>query len=196
MMITDPMHTILLGMVHNEIKLIISTLTVNQLSEFYSRIKAVKIPYDLGRLPTNLNGDSLAGLTAQQWKNFACIYARPCLVGLLEGRAYKSLCLLCEIVELIVKPVITRDEIATLYRLLNEHHKQFAKVYGKWEVTINYHMALHIADVVSDYGPPHVYWCFAYERMNGILTGTPNSNRNIEPQILYNNSPMLVSSMI
>ena len=187
-MITDPMHTILLGMVHNEIKLIIhvSTLTVNQLSEFYSRIKAVKIPYDLGRLPINLNGDSLAGLTAQQWKNFACIYARPCLVGLLEGRAYKSLCLLCEIVELIVKPVITRDEIATLYRLLNEHHKQFAKVYGKREVTINYHMGLHIADVVSDYGPPHVYWCFAYERMNGILTGTPNSKRNIEPQILRN----------
>ena len=56
----------------------------------------------------------------------------------------------------------------------------------KWEVTINCHMALHIADVVSDYGPPHVYWCFAYERMNGILTGTPNSNRNIEPQILRN----------
>ena len=50
MMITDPMHTILLGMVHNEIKLIISTLTVNQLSEFYSRIKAVKISYDLGSL--------------------------------------------------------------------------------------------------------------------------------------------------
>ena len=94
MMITDPMHTILLGMVHNEIKLIISTLKVIQLSEFYSRIKAVKIPYDLGRLPKNLNGDSLAGLTAQQWKNFACIYARPFLVGLLEGRAYKSLCLL------------------------------------------------------------------------------------------------------
>ena len=58
-------------MVHNEINLIISTLTVNQLSELYSHIKAVKIPYDLGRLPTNLNGDSLAGLTAQQWKNFA-----------------------------------------------------------------------------------------------------------------------------
>ena len=39
MMITDPMHTILLGMVHNEIKLIISTLTVNQLLEFYSLLK-------------------------------------------------------------------------------------------------------------------------------------------------------------
>ena len=136
MMITDPMHTILLG-----ITMKLSWPYQFQLSEFYSRIKAVKIPYDLGRLPTNLNGDSLAGLTAQQWKNFACTYARLCLAGLLEGRAYKSLCLLCENVELIVKSLITRDEIASLYRLLNEHHKQFAKVYGKWEVKINYHMA-------------------------------------------------------
>ena len=102
------------------------------------------------------------------------------------GRAYKSLCLLCEIVQLIVKPLITREEVSTLYRLRNEQNKQFAKVYGKWEVRINCHMALHIADIVSDYGPPHVYWCFAYERINGILTGTPHSNRNIEPQTLRN----------
>ena len=79
------MHTILLGMIHNEIKLIISTLAVNQLSEFYSRIQAVKIPYDLGRLPTNLNGDSLAGLTAQQWKNFAC-YICKTLLSRFAGR--------------------------------------------------------------------------------------------------------------
>lgn len=45
-------------------------------------------------------------------------------------------------------------------------------------------MALHIPDIIADYGPAHGYWCFSYERMNGILANTPNNNHNIEPQIL------------
>ena len=78
------------------IKPIISTLTVNQLSEFHTHT-----------------------------------------LRLLEGRACNSLYgLLYEIVELIVKPLITRDGIATLYSLLNEHHNFFAKVYDTWKVTI------------------------------------------------------------
>ena len=77
-------------------------------------------------------------------KNFALIYARPCLARLLPAKSYECLCLLCEIVQLIVQPVITTDEIATLYRLLHNHHKLFKTTYGKWEVSVNYHMALHI----------------------------------------------------
>lgn len=88
------------------------------------------IPYDVGQLPTNIKStDDLALLTAQQWKNFACIYARPCFVGLLSVRAYKWV-------------LISIDEVATLHRLLNEHHILFASVYGKWEVIINYHIWL------------------------------------------------------
>ena len=44
-------------------------------------------------------------------------------------------------------------------------------------ITINYHMALHIPDIIADYGPSHGYWCFSYERMNGILK---NIKKNIE----------------
>ena len=62
-----------------------------------------------------------------------------------------------------MKPVICDEEVSSLYRILNEHHKLFAAVYGKWHVTINYHMALHIPDVIADFGPTHGYGCFAYE---------------------------------
>ena len=51
------------------------------------------------------------------------------------------------------------------------------------EVTVNYHMALHLPDMILDLGPPHAFWCFAYERMNGILAGSPNSNRSIEMEV-------------
>ena len=50
---------------------------------------------------------------------------------------------------MIPKPMISIEEVATLHRLLNEHHILFASVYGKWEVTVNYHMALHIPDIIA-----------------------------------------------
>ena len=77
-----------------------------------------------------------------------------------------------------------QDDICMLYTKFHQHHKLFEKVYGKWKVSVNYHLALHLPDVIADYGPPHGYWCFGYERMNGVLADIPNSNRNIEIQIL------------
>ena len=115
---------------------------------------------------------------------FACIYARPCFIELIPDRAYLSMLLLCQIVELILQPVMSDENIATLYKLLHDHHKCFKAAHGKWEVSINYHMALHIPDLIAVFGPPHGYWCFGYERINGFLAEFPNSNINIEPQIM------------
>ena len=185
MLITDPMHTFLLGMVQNEVKLCLQNILDSKLAEVYKRMQSIRLPYDIGRLPTNIKGaDGLSGLTAQQWKNFACVYARPCFSGLLPDKFFKSLSLLCEIVVHITKPIMSEEDIETLYRLIHEHHKRFAAAYGKWDISINYHMALHICDIISDYGPPHGYWCYAYERMNGYLSEIPNNGRNIESQIM------------
>eukprot|EP00731_Ephydatia_muelleri_P008580 Em0004g918a len=41
---------------------------------------------------------------------------------------------------------------------------------------------LCLSNVIADYGPPHGYWCFGYERLNGLLAEIPNSKVNIEPQ--------------
>ena len=79
---------------------------------------------------------------------------------------------------------MSEEDIETLYRLIHEHHKRFAAAYGKWDISINYHMALHICDIISDYGPHHGYWCYAYERMNGYLSDILNNGRNIESQLM------------
>ena len=83
--------------------------------------------------------------------------------------AYQSMLLLCQIVQFISQPIITNEEIATLYKLIHNHHKPYKAAHGQWEVTINYHLVLHIPDVIADFGPPHGYWCFGYERINGFL---------------------------
>ena len=102
---------------------------------------------------------------------------------LIPSTNYRSLVLLSQIVELVVSPVFDEDMLECLYRLLHEHHKVFCQVYGKWSVTVNYHMSLHLPRMIADLGPPHAFWCFPYERINGMLIGTPNSGGNVEAEV-------------
>ncbi|GET54634.1 hypothetical protein GLOIN_2v1776801 [Rhizophagus irregularis DAOM 181602=DAOM 197198] len=75
--------------------------------------------------------------------------------------------------------------------ILNEAHERLLKVatlieenYGPERITPNLHLCLHIADCCQDYGPLYSFWCFSFERMNGILSSFPNSNRQIEIELL------------
>lgn len=127
---TDPMHTFLLGMVRREIELNLELLSTAKRREFVRRVKSVEIPYDVGRLPTNVfdQGEIVTGITAAQWKLFIITYARPCLYKLLPPLAYKSIVLLAEIVTLVDAPVLSRKEVDKLRIYLFEHHKLFSKV--------------------------------------------------------------------
>ena len=51
---TDPMHTFLLGLVRRETELNLQFLTSTQKQVLIQRIKSVRIPYDIGRLPRRL----------------------------------------------------------------------------------------------------------------------------------------------
>jgi hypothetical protein len=78
--------------------------------------------------------------------------------------------------------------------------------YGPEKITPNMHLCLHICECALDYGPLYSFWCYGFERMNGLL-GKYNlipiffimiiflifnifigsfhsSNRHIEPELL------------
>lgn len=122
-------------------------------------------------------------------KIFAIVYARACLKNLVPDPSWINngimvLCLLCNIVTIICQPVLTENNLTCLYWLLHDHHRAYYQLYGKFRVTVNYHMALHMPEVILDYGPSHAFWCFACKWMNGILASTPTNNRGIENDVL------------
>ena len=43
---------------------------------------------------------------------------------------------------------------------------------------------LHLQDCILDYGPVRGFWCFPFERYNGILGAYPTNNKNIEVQMM------------
>ena len=80
----DPMHNILMGLVSDIGEVLISNsnelMTDEEIELLASRLSALRVPYDVGRLPkTMLEKLSARGLKAQQWKNFIVTYARVCL---------------------------------------------------------------------------------------------------------------------
>ena len=55
---------------------------------------------------------------------------------------------------------------------------------GESAVTPNMHLHAHLKSVILDYGPLQEFWCFSFERFNGILGNQPSNNRCIEPQLM------------
>ena len=46
------------------------------------------------------------------------------------------------------------------------------------------HMSCHLSECVFDYGPPHAFWLYAFERFNGVVGSLPNNNKSIEVQMI------------
>ena len=51
----------------------------------------------------------------------------------------------------------------------------FERLHGKSKVKPNMHLHGHLKGCVLDYGPVYNFWCFSFERFNGILSSFKNN---------------------
>src|SRR3989337_2622664 len=58
--------------------------------------------------------------------------------------------------------ISTHDRLLQVALLIEEN-------YGQEFITPNIHLSLHITDCCEDYGPLYSFWCYSFERMNGLL---------------------------
>ena len=49
---------------------------------------------------------------------------------------------------------------------------------------MNMHLHGHLLSCIEDYGPVYAFWCFAYERLNGVLGTYHTNNHNISAQLM------------
>src|SRR6266498_2519036 len=172
-LIVDLMHCLFLRIAHWIIKKLWienNKITKHDLEKMEKRAKNIKLPTDLGRLPSKVaTRDRFSGFTADQWKSFILIYAIPLMWDLLDEPDRKILGNFVRACTLLVCRII--DD-----KILSEAHEHLLKVamlieenYGPERITPNLHLCLHIADCCQDYGPLYSFWCYSFERMNGIL---------------------------
>lgn len=183
--VVDVMHNLFLGTGKHMFKLWLSLnlLTKENLLEMERMISTFSVPNYLGRLPINISSN-YGGYTAAQWQSWITLYSPVVLKDMLPNEHYQCWLLFVRACSLLSRRVISKNDIATADLLLLNFCKKHELLYGKETCTPNLHLHLHLKDCLLDYGPSHTFWCFAFERCNGILGSFDTNKKAIETQIM------------
>ena len=134
------------------------------------RAKEIRVPADLGRIPYKIaTGDGFSGYTADQWKSFILIYATPLMWDLLNTDDRKILANFVRACSLLVCRIIDDNILREAQFRLLQVARLIETHYGPEMISPNIHLSLYITECYHDYGPLYSFWCYLFERMNGLL---------------------------
>ena len=181
----DPMHNLFLGTAKHVFKLWVSKghLSKQQLKQIEERCHKMEVPPEMGRLPKNMSSNH-GSYTAEQWKNWTLVYSVYALKDILQAEHLKCWQVFVLACGYLCKPVLSQDDIVMADGMLLKFCRNFQALYGIKAVTPNMHLHWHLKDVILDYGPIHSFWCFSFERYNGIVGSIITKNRSIELQLM------------
>jgi hypothetical protein len=170
------MHNLFLGTTKHIFKHWVAEgiLDKKDLQTLESRIEGLEVPVDIGRLPKVISSN-YDSYTAEQWKNWTLVYSLYALKNVIPRQhiqCWQSYVLACQY---LCKPILTNDDMIRSDFLLLK--------FGS-SCTPNMHLHCHLKDIIRDYGPIHSFWCFSFERYNGILGSFTTNNRSIELQLM------------
>lgn len=187
MLVVDAMHNLFLGLgKHHLHKVWIGNglLSNSDFEVIQWRVNNMKTPADIGRIPSKIQS-GFSAFTADQFKNWIIHYSIIALRGLLpttdDLECWRHLVLACRIFS---QYHISKEKVKLADALLLQFCKRTERQYGKNVITPNMHMSCHLYECVCDYGPPHSFWLYAFERFNGIVGSLPNNNKSIEIQMM------------
>lgn len=167
------MHCLFLGIARWIVKRIWidkGILTSNSLNKIQKKMNEFQIPSDLGRIPGKIHeGEGFSNFTADQWRIFFTVYATVSLWEHLPIVDRKILTHFVRICTILVSRIVESDLLNEAHRRLIEMVKLIENNHGRNKITPNLHLSLHLYDCSRDYGPLYAFWCFSFERMNGIL---------------------------
>lgn len=186
MLAIDPMHNLFLGTAKYFFKNILLSLdyiTVSQLDTIQSRVNSFTVPSGIGRIPMKISS-GFSQFTADQWKNWVLYFSVVAMRDIITDevqQCWKHFVLACRT---LCTKQITVEKAKLGDALLLQFCRRTERLFGKDHITPNMHLHCHLLECILDYGPLHSFWCFAFERYNGILGSMPNNNRCIESQLM------------
>ena len=179
------MHALFLGIAKHTVKTWrdLDITTMEHLGIIQEKVDNMTPPPKVGRIPQKIQSGFTA-FTADEWKNWIVLYSPYVLCGVLPDTDYQCWCLFVEACQLICKPILKKEHILLAHDLIVRFCTIYEQLYGKDRCTPNMHMVCHLKDIFLDYGPVHGYWCFSFERYNGMLEAMHKSWVNPEKQLL------------
>lgn len=153
------------------------------MKEIDERCQGLKVPNNTGRLPTNISSN-YGRFKASQWQSWITVYSAVVLKDLLPQEHYCTWLLFVRACHILGQRVLQESDIVVADMLLLKFCKDFETLYGKDRCTPNLHLHLHLKQCFLDYGPAHSFWCYSFERYNGLLGSYSTNNKAVEVQIM------------
>lgn len=141
------------------------------------------MPHSIGRLPINI-ASNYGGFKAAQWQTWITTYSPVVLKGVILDNHLQCWLLFVRAYSILSKRILKGDDVATADIFLLNFCRRFEILYGKENCTPNLHLHLHLKDCLLDYGPSHSFWCFSFERFNGLLGSFHTNRKSVEAQIM------------
>lgn len=101
------------------------------------------------------------------------------LKGVIPNQHYAMWTNFVQACQILCSKVITVEECQQADEKLLSFCKMFENLCGKEKCTPNMHLHGHLRDCILDYGPIYSFWCFSFERYNGIMGDYHTNNVNI-----------------
>jgi hypothetical protein len=138
------------------------------------------VPYEVNRSTRHI--DEIASWKANEWKTWL-IVCIPILKGLLADEYVNHLMKFVVALTLLMRDLISEDEIDRAEKLFKEFCDEAGDLYGKKVYTFNMHLLLHFPQCVRNWGPVWAYSLFQFEDANGRLTQKISGTRQVGMQI-------------
>ena len=181
MHVVDPMHNLLLGTAKRMFKIWVQLEIISKKKNF-NKIAAlqnlIKVSMPTGRIAKNIP-KAYKTMKADEWKNFVFIYSMYCLKDILPKEKFDHWLLFVEVCKLLCTRAITNDDAKKAHDLLQEFCQGVEDIYGKKFCTANMHLHMHLAECIQDFGPVYSFWCFSFERYDGILGSITQTTRTL-----------------
>ncbi|PKC09214.1 hypothetical protein RhiirA5_290169, partial [Rhizophagus irregularis] len=114
-------------------------------------------------------GEGFSNFTADMWRIFIMIFAIPITWDFLDEIDRKIFAYFVRACKILTSQKLRKNELNEAFVKLIEMNKLVEQKYGHKKISLNLHLCLHIYECLLDYRPISSFWCFSFEKMNGIL---------------------------
>ena len=155
------------------------------LAEVWADMSKTTLPSWIGRAPPRLGDGRHGKLSADQWRTACTVNLVITLVRLwgLKPSDHRQYRMLVNFMDLV-----TACKLAMMRKMTPQHIGQFQQhmhrylettkvLYVYSALTPNHHLSLHLPRLFENFGPPHAWNCFVFERCLRWLKFIKTSNK-------------------
>jgi hypothetical protein len=155
------------------------------LAEVWMDMSKTTLPSWVGRAPPRLGDGRHGKLSADQWRTACTVNLVVTLVRLWgpkspNDRQYRMLVNFMDLVtacKLAMMRRTTPDHIELFQQHMHQYLETMKELYVYSGLTPNHHLSLHLPKLFENFGPPHAWNCFIFERCLRWLKFIKTSNK-------------------